>query len=79
MAEKEPADQADAIESFIATDHATDEGIEANAVKLYDFPGKKRSIVWTHFGFEKKGDRLNMEFAVCKICRKKYTNNSKFE
>ena len=74
MAEKEP-DQA---ESVIDTDHATDEGIEASAVKLYDFPGKKRSIVWTHFGFEKTGDKLNMAFAVCKICRKKYTNNSKF-
>ena len=47
---------------------------------VFDFPGKKmRSKVWSHFGFYKKNkdgppvrENLDMDKAVCKLCRKEY-------
>jgi hypothetical protein len=53
---------------------------------IYNHPGRKtKSVVWKHFGFFKKQNAvggptvktLDMERAVCKICKKLYINKGK--
>ena len=44
--------------------------------RIFPYPGLARSDVWAHFGFYKaENGELDMKKAICKICRKVYTNN----
>jgi hypothetical protein len=57
---------------------------------IHNFPGpKQRSQAWNHFGFYAKTDTdqgkrnvtkadLDMEFVICKICRKRYAYKGEF-
>ena len=51
----------------------TDEN-DPEARKIYPHPGKPRSWVWGYFGFYKTDNGLDLSTAVCKLCRKTYTN-----
>jgi hypothetical protein len=47
---------------------------------IYPYPGTTKSKVWDFFGFYKLKEgpptkkNLDMEHAVCRLCRKKYSN-----
>ncbi|XP_076102581.1 E3 SUMO-protein ligase ZBED1-like [Mytilus galloprovincialis] len=47
--------------------------------QIYKFPGRSKSSVWNHFGFQKGSDgELDKSRAVCKICRQgiRYSGNT---
>lgn len=48
-------------------------------LEIYKFPGRSKSFVWNHFGFQKGVDgQLDKSRAVCKICRHgiRYSGNT---
>lgn len=53
---------------------------EADDRTIYPYPGKAKSKVWDFFGFYKSKDgppnktTLDMSVAICKVCKKKYSN-----
>ena len=55
------------------------EALEGSEGQLYPYPGKVKSYVWAHFGFHKsmKDGKLDLTKAVCRECKKEYTNNGK--
>jgi hypothetical protein len=48
--------------------------------EIFPYPGNTKSNVWKYFGFLKKKEgpasksNLDMSFAVCRLCLKKYAN-----
>ena len=52
--------------------------------ELFPYPGKVKSRVWEYFRFKKIREgpptktNLDMENAICILCKKTYTNNGKF-
>jgi hypothetical protein len=55
-----------------------------NDQKIYDYPGQFTSECWKVFGFYKtkpgppSKQTLDMNYAVCRLCKKKYVNKGKF-
>ena len=45
--------------------------------KIFDYPGRAKSEVWMHFGFYKVDYDLDTTKAVCRHCRRIYTNKGK--
>ena len=45
--------------------------------KIFDYPGRAKSEVWMHFGFYKVDNDLDTTKAVCRHCRRIYTNKGK--
>ena len=56
---------------------------DRNVQDIYPYPGKTKSKVWNYFGFCKMKEgppskqTLDMNYAICKLCRKKYTNKGR--
>ena len=55
------------------------EALKGSEGQLYPYPGKVKSYVWAHFGFQKsmKDGKLDLTKAVCRECKKEYSNNGK--